>query len=101
MATAKKSGIKFGAGLEVHTDCRNLASPRPSAAPEAGAGRARKRVLPAFRKVEGEALPMTMKLELTPALTRSQIAGQRIRELRKGVTFDGISIEELIEEGRE
>ena len=44
---------------------------------------------------------MTMKLELTPALTRSQIAGQRIRELRKGVTFDGISIEELIEEGRE
>jgi len=42
-----------------------------------------------------------MKLELTPALTRSQIAGQRIRELRKGVTLDGISIEELIEEGRE
>ncbi len=37
----------------------------------------------------------------TPALTRSQIAGQRIRELRKGVTLDGISIKEMIEEGRE
>jgi hypothetical protein len=36
-----------------------------------------------------------------PPLTRSQIAGQRIRELRKGVTLGGISIEELIEEGRE
>lgn len=36
-----------------------------------------------------------------PALTRSQIAGQRIRELRKGVTLGGISIKELIEEGRE
>jgi hypothetical protein len=33
--------------------------------------------------------------------TRSQIAGQRIRELRKGVTLGGISIKELIEEGRE
>jgi hypothetical protein len=32
---------------------------------------------------------------------RSQIAGQRIRELRKGVTLGGISIKELIEEGRE
>ena len=35
-----------------------------------------------------------------PPLTRSQIAGQRIRELRKGVTLGGISIKELIEEGR-
>ena len=34
-------------------------------------------------------------------LTRSQIAGQRIRELRKGVTLGGISIEELIKEDRE
>lgn len=36
-----------------------------------------------------------------PALTRSQTAGHRIRELRKGVTLAGISIKELIEEGRE
>ncbi len=36
-----------------------------------------------------------------PPLTRSQIAGQRIRELRKGVTLGGIPIKELIEEGRE
>ncbi len=36
-----------------------------------------------------------------PALTRSQLAGQRIRELRKGVTLGGLSIKELIEEGRE
>jgi hypothetical protein len=36
-----------------------------------------------------------------PALTRSQIAGERIRELRKGVTLEGISLKELIEEGRE
>ena len=36
-----------------------------------------------------------------PPLTRSQIAGQRIRELRKGVTLGGISIRDLIEEGRE
>lgn len=35
------------------------------------------------------------------ALTRSQIAGQRIRELRKGVTLGGIPIKDLIEEGRE
>jgi len=37
----------------------------------------------------------------TTPLTRSQIAGQRIRELRKGVTLGGISTKELIEEGRE
>jgi hypothetical protein len=37
----------------------------------------------------------------SPPLTRSQIAGRRIRELRKGVTLGGISIKELIEEGRE
>jgi hypothetical protein len=36
-----------------------------------------------------------------PALTRSQIAGQRIRELRKGLTLEGIPIKQLIEEGRE
>jgi hypothetical protein len=36
-----------------------------------------------------------------PPLTRSQLAGQRIRELRKDVTLGGISIKELIEEGRE
>ena len=36
-----------------------------------------------------------------PALTRSQIAGERIRELRKGVTLGGIFLKELIEEGRE
>lgn len=36
-----------------------------------------------------------------PPLTRSQIAGQRIRELRKGVTLGGIPVKELIEEGRE
>jgi hypothetical protein len=36
-----------------------------------------------------------------PALARSQIAGQRIRELRKGVMLGGIPIKELIEEGRE
>ncbi len=33
-------------------------------------------------------------------LTRSQIAGKRIRELRKGLTLGGISTKELIEEGR-
>lgn len=38
---------------------------------------------------------------IPPALMRSQLAGQRIRELRKGVTLDGLSIKELIEEGRE
>lgn len=35
-----------------------------------------------------------------PVLTRSQLAGQRIRELRKGATLGGIPIKELIEEGR-
>ena len=34
-------------------------------------------------------------------LTRSQRAGHRIRELRKGVTLGGIPIKELIDEGRE
>ncbi|MGA8026188.1 MAG: hypothetical protein WB992_03525 [Bryobacteraceae bacterium] len=38
---------------------------------------------------------------IPPALVRSQMAGRRIRELRKGVTLDGLSIKELIEEGRE
>jgi hypothetical protein len=36
-----------------------------------------------------------------PPLTRSRIAGQRIRELRQGVTLGGLSIKELIDEGRE
>ena len=36
-----------------------------------------------------------------PPKTRSQIAGQRIRELRKGVTLGDITIKELIDEGRE
>ncbi len=36
-----------------------------------------------------------------PERTRSQLAGQRIRELREGVTLGGIPIKELIEEGRE
>ena len=38
---------------------------------------------------------------IPPALTRSQLAGQRIRELRKGVTLGTLSIRELIGEGRE
>ena len=33
-------------------------------------------------------------------LQRSQLAGQRIRELRRGVALGGISIKELVEEGR-
>jgi hypothetical protein len=36
-----------------------------------------------------------------PPLTRSQIAGQRIRELRKGLNLGGLSTKDLIEEGRE
>jgi hypothetical protein len=32
-------------------------------------------------------------------LTRSQIAGQRIRELRQGVTLGAISIREAVSEG--
>jgi hypothetical protein len=36
-----------------------------------------------------------------PPLMRSQIAGQRIRELRKGVTLGELSIKDLIDEGRE
>jgi hypothetical protein len=42
-----------------------------------------------------------MKPEDIPSLSRSRAAGDRIRELRKGVTLGGISIKELIEEGRE
>jgi Arc/MetJ-type ribon-helix-helix transcriptional regulator len=38
---------------------------------------------------------------IAPALLRSQLAGQRIRQLRKGVTLGGLSIKELIDEGRE
>ena len=36
-----------------------------------------------------------------PALIRSRAAGQRIRELRKGVTLGGIPAKQLIEEGRD
>lgn len=36
-----------------------------------------------------------------PTLSRSQMAGQRIRELRKTVTLGDIPLKELIEEGRE
>ncbi len=35
------------------------------------------------------------------ALTRSQMAGQRIRELRKGAVLGGASIQDMIEDGRE
>jgi hypothetical protein len=35
-----------------------------------------------------------------PVSTRARIAGQRIREIRKGMTLGGISIQELINEGR-
>ena len=36
-----------------------------------------------------------------PARARSRIAGQRIRELRKGVTLGDLTVRELIDEGRE
>jgi hypothetical protein len=36
-----------------------------------------------------------------PPLRRAQIAGARIRELRKGVALGGFSTKELIDEGRE
>ena len=36
-----------------------------------------------------------------PGKTRSRIAAQRIRELRKGVTLGGLTVRELIDEGRE
>ena len=36
-----------------------------------------------------------------PALMRSQVAGERIRDLRRGVTLGGIPIKDLIEEDRE
>ena len=35
------------------------------------------------------------------SLEQSRLAGQRIREFRKGTTLGGISIRELIEDGRE
>jgi Arc/MetJ-type ribon-helix-helix transcriptional regulator len=38
---------------------------------------------------------------ISPALMQSQLAGQRIRELRKGVKLEDTSIRELIDEGRE
>lgn len=44
---------------------------------------------------------LRQRIDLPVALTRSQTAGQRIRELRKGVTLGGTSIKQLIEEGRE
>ena len=47
--------------------------------------------LESFRQQEG----------ISPTLTRSQLAGQRIRELRKGATLGSTSIRSLIDEGRE
>jgi hypothetical protein len=38
---------------------------------------------------------------LQPNLTRSQLAGRRIREPRKGVTLGDTTIKSLIQEGRE
>jgi Uncharacterized protein conserved in bacteria (DUF2188) len=58
----------------------------------------------AILPTQAEAIERAKELAGQPAgttLTRAQIAGQRIRELRKGVTLGGISIKELIEEGRE
>ncbi|MBL8228656.1 MAG: hypothetical protein JNL98_09270 [Bryobacterales bacterium] len=48
-----------------------------------------------------EVLRERSRAVVCPPLTRSQIAGQRIRELRKGVTLGGLSLKDLIEEGRE
>ncbi len=50
----------------------------------------------ALEALRGQSDPAT-----SPPLMRSQIAAQRIRELRKGVTLGGIPIKELIEDGRE
>lgn len=47
-----------------------------------------------------EELRHRLELKL-PGLERSQEAGQRIRELRRGLTLGGIPIKELIDEGRE
>ncbi len=53
-------------------------------------------------EVLNSALESIRKREtIRPDLTRSQRAGHRIRELRKGVTLGGIPIKELIDEGRE
>ena len=45
-----------------------------------------------------EELRHRLESKITPPVARSQIAGERIRELRKGVTLGGIPIRELIEE---
>ena len=47
------------------------------------------------------ALESLRKGQSESSLTRSQLAGQRIRALRKGVTLGGIPIKDLIDEGRE
>ena len=39
--------------------------------------------------------------DIPPERTRSQLAGKYIRELRQGITLGGMSIKEIIEEGRE
>jgi hypothetical protein len=48
-----------------------------------------------------EVLRANVRAVSLPTLTGSQIAGQRIRELRQGVTLSGLSVKDLIEEGRE
>jgi Arc/MetJ-type ribon-helix-helix transcriptional regulator len=52
-------------------------------------------------EVLDSALDSIRKHDEVRSLARSHAAGERIRELRKGVTLGGISIKELIEEGRE
>jgi Arc/MetJ-type ribon-helix-helix transcriptional regulator len=52
-------------------------------------------------EVLDSALESIRRRAVRPTLTRSQIAGERIRELRKGVTLGGIPIKGLIEEGRQ
>jgi hypothetical protein len=54
--------------------------------------------LEAFAEAVLSELSRTME---RPHLKRSQLAGQRIREIRKGTSLAGVPIRELIEEGRE
>ena len=44
---------------------------------------------------------MRQREGINPSLERSRLAGERIREFRQGTTLGGISIRELIEDGRE
>jgi Arc/MetJ-type ribon-helix-helix transcriptional regulator len=52
-------------------------------------------------EVLDSALDSIRKRDEVRSRARSKSAGDRIRELRKDVTFSGISIKELIEEGCE